>query len=267
MVDDAAAQKALEFELHWHPEPGVLDGLVVMTVLYFLALGPLRKWLKPETEFPKAKAAWFMGGVFTLFLAVGTPIEELGERYLFSVHMIQHVILVYIVPVFFLKGLPEFVVRPFLEMEWCGPLVRFVTKPVVGFILFNVAFYVWHLPGLYEWALRDPALHFLEHATFMGVAFIMWYPLMPPVEQEQPLHDGVKLLYVLAIGIGQTPLFAFLTFSPTVFYPTYAAAPRIVELTPLQDQVLGGVIMKLTAAVVMFAALVAFFIRWYERER
>lgn len=261
------ADDIVTFQIHWHPEPGVLDGLVVLSVLYLLAVGPLRDWLSKDTPFPKAETAWFFTGVLTLFLAVGTPLDEIGESYLFSVHMVQHVILIYVVPIFFLKGLPDFVIRPFLEMEWSGPLIRFFTHPVVAFIVFNTAFYTWHLPGLYEWALRDPQIHMLEHTTFIGIAFLMWWPYLPPAKDQQPIHEGLGLLYILALSIGQTPLFAFLTFSNEVFYPTYAQAARITTLTPIQDQILGGVVMKLSAAVAMFLVLGILFVRWYHRER
>ncbi len=258
----------VELELHWHPEPGVLDGIVVLSVLYLIAAGPLRAMLAgKDAPFPRVSALWFFSGVLSLFLAVGTPLDEIGERYLFSVHMVQHVILIYIVPVLLLKGLPGWMLRPLLAMDWSRPLLKFLTHPVVAWFLFNFVFIIWHLPGLYEWALRDPTIHFLEHATFMGVSILMWWPLLSPTAELPRLDYGPQLLYVLAVGIGQIPLFAFLTFSSKVFYPTYRAAVRITSLTPLQDQILGGVVMKLAGMVAMFWALAVIFYHWYQRER
>ncbi len=261
------ADDVVTFQVHWHPEPGVLDGLVVLTVLYLVAVGPLREWLSKGTPFPKKECGFFFLGVLAMFIAVGTPIEQIGESYLFSVHMFQHVILIYIVPVLFLLGLPDFVIRPIASMEWSGPLLRFFTHPVVAFLTFNALFYGWHIPGFYEWALRDPFIHMLEHATFIGASFLMWWPYMPPLKDQQPIHEGLGLLYILALSIAQTPIFAFLSFSSEVFYPTYARAARITHLSPIQDQILGGIIMKLSAALVMFLVLGILFFRWYRRER
>ncbi|MGE0493643.1 MAG: cytochrome c oxidase assembly protein [Vulcanimicrobiota bacterium] len=257
----------MNLELHWHPEPGVLDGIVVLSFLYLLAAGPLRKYLDESQPFPKRQTLWFFSGVVVLFLAVGSPLEKLSEEYLFSAHMFQHVLLIYLVPALFLKGLPAWMMRPLLAMEWSGPLFRFFTRPVVAWLVFNGLFYLWHVPGLYEWALRDPSIHFLEHATFMGAAMLVWWPTLSPTEELPRLDYGPQLLYVLAIGLAQTPLFAFLTFSSTVFYPTYAQAARITSLTPIEDQVLGGVIMKLAAMVATFYAVAFIFYRWYEKSR
>lgn len=257
----------MAFEIHWHPQPGVLDGLVVISVLYGVLVGPLRKYLAPEEPFPKAAALWFSLGVFTLFLAVGTPLDEIGERYLFSAHMLQHVILVYVVPIFFLLGTRDWMLRPLVSMEWSAPLFGFFTRPLVALLVFNLLFYVWHIPGLYDWALRDETVHFLEHASFIGAAFLMWWPLLSPMEDFPRLHYGPQLLFILASGIIQTPLFAFLTFSESVFYVSYLTAPRITSLSPLQDQVLGGVIMKLAAMAWMFLALAVVFACWYRKER
>lgn len=252
--------------LHWHPEPGVLDGLVVISVLYALAVGPLRRFLAPEKSFPKKEACWFYGSVLLLFLAVGTPLDEIGEKYLFTAHMLQHTILIYPVPVMMLLGTPDWVLKPIVNLEWSRPLFYFLTRPVVAFLLFNACFTIWHIPGFYEWALRDPQIHFLEHATFILTALLAWWPVIPRVEEFPGLHPGGQLLYLLAMGIAQSPVFAFLTFSGEVFYPTYEAAPRLLAMSAMEDQVVGGILMKLAGMAAMLGAMVVVFYRWYVAE-
>ena len=258
--------KTIPWEWHWHPEPGVIEGLVVLTVLYWLALGPARNYLAPGAVFSRWRIAAFHLGTLLVFWAVASPLEELSEQYLFCAHMFQHTILVFPVPLLWLWGTPPWLIKPFLEMDWSAPLLRFFCRPVVALLTFNFVFYAWHIPGLYEWALRDPKIHVLEHASFMVASMLQWWPLMPPYPVRPPLHHGFQLLYLLGGAIMQFPLFFLLAFMNKCYYPTYVAAPRIVQLTPLMDQQLGGIVMKLAAMAVMFTAVGVVFGRWYYAE-
>jgi putative membrane protein len=252
---------------HWHPDPEIIDGVIATTALYYLAIGPGRSWLAPGKAYPWQKAICFALGTLALLLAVVTPLDEISETYLFSAHMLQHIILIYPVALFWLWGMPDWLLRPLVEMEWSRPLIRFFTIPLVAFLVFNGMFYVWHLPPLYEWALRDSKIHLLEHASFMVTAMLMWWPLVHPLPEMPRFHAGGQMLYLLAGSIVQMPLFGFLAFGETVFYPTYLHAPRLIGwLDPLADQQLGAVIMKISAMLVMFGALVVVFTRWYIKE-
>jgi putative membrane protein len=259
-------QEVITWAPHWHPDPGIIEGLVSLTVLYFLAVGPGRSYLAPGERFSRWQGLSFTLGTILVFLAVASPLDELSEQYLFSAHMFQHVILIFPVPVLWLWGTPGWLVKPLLDMDWSAPLLRFFTRPLVAFLVFNLLFYIWHIPGLYEWALRDSKIHFLEHATFMGAAVLQWWPLMAPLQVQKPLHHGWRLLYLLAGAIVQLPLFFMLAFMNRVFYPTYVNAPRITFLTPMADQQLGGIIMKVASMVTMFIAVAVVFGGWYLQE-
>jgi putative membrane protein len=249
------------------PDPGVIDGLFALSVVYALAVGPGRKYLAPDQPFEKKRAASFLVGFLILVGAVATPLDHIGETYLFSAHMLQHVLLIFALPPFLIYGTPIWLSDFLFRAEGLGKILRFCVNPIVACAFFNGALIIWHVPSLYELALRDPFLHLLEHATFVAVSIFMYWPLMGYETGREPLHNGLKILYVLAVSIGQLPLFAALTFCTSVLYPTYAKAPRYFEtLTPLGDQILGGIIMKLTAAVFMFTGLVVYFYRWYRSE-
>lgn len=265
---DIEPLKTIAWEWHWHPDPGVIEGLVALTVLYALATGPARSYLTSNISepWPWLRRLSFHLGTLLVFLSVATPLDELSEQYLFWAHMLQHVILVFPVPVLWLYGTPGWLLKPLLDMDWSAPVFRFFTRPLVAFFTFNLLFYIWHIPGLYEWALRDSKIHFLEHATFMGAALLQWWPLMPPLEVNKPLHHGWQLLYLLASAIIQFPLFFLLAFTNRVYYPTYLNAPRIMQLDPFQDQQLGAIVMKVAAMVVMFIAVAIVFGRWYLME-
>lgn len=239
---------------HWHPDPGVMEGLSALTVIYLLSCRGLVWWRK----------LCFHLGTLLVFVAVGSPLDEISEKYLFSAHMFQHVILVYPVPVLWLFGMPQGFFDALLAMEWSAPLLRFFSRPVVALLSFNLLFYAWHIPGLYEWALRDNKIHFLEHATFMGAALLQWIPLIRPLHR---FHYAGQLIYLLAGAILQFPLFFLLAFMNRCYYPTYMNAPRICFMTPIVDQQSGAILMKLAAMAVMFISLVVIFGRWYYSEQ
>lgn len=249
------------------PAPGVVDGILAISVLYILAVWPLRKYLAPEQPFERWRAVSYFTGVWILILAVATPLDEIGETYLFSAHMLQHVILIFLLPPFLLWGLPHWLVAFLFRTEGLGKVLAFLVKPVVSCFLFNFMLAFWHIPAFYELALRDSFIHLLEHVCFVATAILMYWPLMEPGGEDQRSHSGIKLLYILGVSIGQLPLFAALTFSTKVFYPTYEAAPRyIADLSPLEDQILGGAIMKFAAVIYMFLGLCVYFYRWYRAE-
>jgi putative membrane protein len=249
------------------PDPGVVDGLLALSVLYALAVGPGRKYLAPEKPFEKKRAISFAIGFVILVLAVATPLDHIGETYLFSAHMLQHVILMFALPPFLIYGTPVWLSDFLFRTEGLGKILKFCVHPVTACVAFNAALILWHVPAFYDLALRDSFVHLAEHVTFVTVSIFMYWPLMGHETGVEPLHYGLKILYVLAVSLGQIPLFAVLTFCPSVLYPTYAKAPRYIEgLTPLGDQMLGGVIMKLVAAVYMFTGLAYYFYRWYIKE-
>lgn len=249
------------------PDPGVVDGIFALAVLYALAVGPGRRTLAPDEKFEPKRAAAFAIGVLILILAVATPIDHIGETYLFSVHMIQHVILMYLLPPFLILGTPAWLADFLFRTEGMGRILKFAVKPVVAGLMFNVVLTLWHFPAFYELALRDPLIHLLEHVTFIVVSIAMYWVLIGTDNTVKPPHIGLKILYILGVSLGQLPLFAVLTFSKDVLYPTYANAPRyIADISAIDDQMLGGVVMKLVAGAFMFIGLIVYFYRWYLSE-
>jgi putative membrane protein len=208
-----------------------------------------------------------MLGLFTLYGAIATPLDALGEHYLLSAHMLQHIILIYPVPMLLLMGLPAWMLRPFMARFGIERLVRFLTRPVVALIAFNLVLIAWHIPGLYEWALRDRRMHNLEHVTFLLTALLMWWPVLSPMPTFPRLTWGGQMVYLFAHSITQIPIFAYITFRGEVLYPTYETAARIVPLTPLEDQQLGGILMKGANMVVLFTMLAVVFWRGYQAEK
>lgn len=229
-----------------------------INVAFFNYLIPLMIGAR-DVAFPRLNAF----GYFT----VASPLDAIGEAYLFSAHMVQHMILIYVVPVLFLLGLPAWLLRPVMTVGAVSFICRWLTHPIIACLLFNLNFAVWHIPALYEWGLQNRAVHILEHGMFMSTAVLMWWSLSSRLPEHPRLPPGLQVLYILTLALGQIPVFAYITFAGEVLYPTYATAVRLVPLSPLEDQQLGGIIMKTVSMAVRFAMLALAFRRWYQTEQ
>lgn len=250
---------------HWHNEPFLVGGLVIASWLYTMLVGPLRGVVAPPgTPLPRREAACFAASVLLFYLAVGSPLDQIGERFLFSAHMIQHQIMIYPAAVCMLLGLPGWLVDAAARQPIVGPLGRLLTRPVIAGPIYVLVLSVWHVPALYDWALQDKLVHVIEHLMFFGAALLLWWPLFGPGTAWPRARPGTQMLYVFLVTVGMTPVFAFITFSEEILYPTYEYAPRIVNLTPREDQVLGGVLMKLGGLTASLAAFAWSFAQWYR---
>ena len=248
---------------HWHNEPYLVGGLIALGWLYALATGPFRHRLSAGgTPFPRAHAIRFYSALFIFYLAVGSPLDQAGERFLLSAHMVQHQLIIYPAAILFLTGLPRWLVsrltaRPALRLPF-----RLFTHPVACAAGYTVIISVWHIPALYDWALRERPVHIAEHVTFFAAALLYWWPLLSPSREFPAARHPVQMIYLVGVTILMTPLFAYLGFSKEILYPTYEYAPRL--FSPAQDQLLGAAIMKLGGMFVTFIALIWVFYRWYQ---
>lgn len=245
-------------------EPDLLIVLGLLTLAVAWVLGPLRRQHASEVS-PRRAWAFYLGGVAFFYLGAGTSIDEIGESYLFWMHMVQHMIFMYLAAPLLVAAVPEWFAERLGRSRVWGPLARFWTHPVVACVTYSAVFGLWHIPALYDWALRDQLIHNLEHATMLGASVLMWWPLIGPRRGVPRAGHAVALFYLLGLTILNMPLFAFLTFAKRVLYPTYAAAPRIIEgMDAFQDQVLGGALMKISGMLVLFGLMVVIFLRWYR---
>ena len=254
---------------HWHNEPYLVGGLVFLGWLWAVLAGPWRPRLaSPATPFPRGHAVRFYLGLFFFYLAVGSPLDQIAERYLFAAHMAQHQLLVYPAAILVLRGLPHWMIDGFLGRPGLRSLGRFFTHPLICALTYALVVGVWHAPSLYDWALRDKLIHILEHIMFFAAGLLYWWPLISPSRVLPPANAGVQMLYLLGATIAMTPVFAYLTFSQDILYPTYEFAPRIIaDFTPAEDQLLAGVMMKIIGMIVSLIAFIICFYRWYQEKK
>src|SRR5262245_51745018 len=205
---------------HWHNEPWLIGGLVLLGWLWAVLAGPFRARLAPGAPFPRAHAVRFYLALLVFYLAVCSPLDQIAERFLFSAHMAQHQLLVYPAAILFLLGLPHWMVDGVLGQPAVRNVGRFFTHPLVCALLYALVVGVWHAPSLYDWALREKTVHIIEHIMFFAAGLLYWWPLLSPSRVLPRSTPGVQMLYLLGATIAMTPVFAYLTFSQDILYPT-----------------------------------------------
>jgi len=251
---------------HWHNEPFLIGGLIFLGWLFAILAGPWRERLAPGVPYPRGHAVRFYAALLFFYLAVGSPLDQIAERFLLSAHMLQHQIIIYPAAILFLLGLPDWMVRPATRQPVLRPLLRVLTHPIVCGVIYIAVLSVWHLPAFYDLALQNRPVHIAEHFMFFGAALFYWWPLLSPSREFPPASRAVQMLYLVAVIIGMTPVFAYITFSQDVLYPTYEFAPRITGLTAASDQLLAGAMMKLIGMAVAMIAFGISFYRWYQAD-
>lgn len=252
--------------LGWELDPVLLGTLLSLAAVYVLLAGPLRSRLPGAVPLRPSQMVLFVLGIVAAFLTEASPLHDLSEKYLLSAHMVQHLLLSYVVAPLLIAGTPGWMVRPLARNRISGPLMRAITRPLTAFILFSLAFSLWHLPWIYEAALGDDFVHHSQHLVFLALAVAVWWPVMSPLPEMPRLGYGLQVGYLVALPLGQFFVAAILTFAPESFYPTYQEAPRVLPMSAAADQQLSGVIMKITSFIAFGVPLVIAFMHWFTRE-
>ncbi|HEY7065124.1 MAG TPA: cytochrome c oxidase assembly protein [Chloroflexota bacterium] len=254
----------IDWHIHWE----IAIQLGMLLAAYLLVIGPLRhRFVYADIVRPSRSRVWlFTLGVLVIFLAEATPIHELSEQYLFSMHMTQHMLLVLLAVPLMMLGTPAWLIRPLAHHPLIWPVLRVCTRPLIALVLFNGTLAAWHLPQLYDWTLWNHNAHILEHVTFLVTAVFMWWPILSPLPELPRLTYPLQILYLFIESLVPGVLAALITFSDRVIYPTYAAAPRITSLDPIADQQIAGLIMKLAGTAMLWLLATVIFFIWANRD-
>ena len=248
-------------QLHWLSDPAVLAPLALLAGVYAWRFAAARREAGGRGTGP-LRALAFAAGVLVLAAALVSPIDGLGEDYLFSAHMLQHVLLGDIAPLLLLLGLSRVIMRPatrrLMRVErMLGPLAA----PATGLVFWLSLMYVWHVPALYDAAAENPLIHLLEHVSFFTAGVALWWPLIQPVPMRRRLTGLQPIAFIAAAKAGLAALGLYLAWSSTALYPYYERTPRIWGLTPVEDQNIGGVIMMVEQSFTLVLVMVALFVR------
>lgn len=250
----------------WKLYPSFMVGWLLFGAVYFLCVGPLRHRFPGSKPATTGQVACFSGALLAMVLSLQGPLHELSDYFLFSAHMVQHLVLILLMPPLLLAGIPDWLLRPALNVKAIKLVARALTLPLVAFALNNAIFLAWHFPGPYDLMMRDHAVHVAMHLTIMVTGVIMWWPVMSPLPELPRIAAPLQMVYLFLVGIPMMLSAALITFSANAMYSWYVEAPRLWGLSPLEDQRLGGVIMWVPGGLVLWIAITAVYFRWTQRE-
>jgi putative membrane protein len=250
----------------WRVYPAFMVGWLLFVGAYFLLIGPLRHRFPGSRPATSRQVASFSFAAAAMFLSLQGPLHELSDYFLFSAHMVQHLVLILLMPPFLLMGIPDWMLRPAVRVKWVGKVARALTLPLVAFALNNVIFLAWHFPGPYDLMMRNHDVHVTMHLMIMVTGTIMWWPVMSPLPELPRIAAPLQMVYLFLVGIPMMISAALITFSGTPLYSWYVEAPRVFPLDPLSDQRLGGVIMWVPGGLILWIAITAVYFRWTQRE-
>jgi cytochrome c oxidase assembly factor CtaG len=208
---------------------------------------------------PGWRTACFAAGLVTVVVAVSPPLDELSEQLLLA-HMAQHLLLADLGALLLVLGLTGPMLAPLLSLPVLGRL-RVLAHPAVALPLWAVDLYLWHLPALYQAALRHATVHALEHAMFLAFGLNMWMALLGPLPKPEWFGNLARLGYVVAVRMAGAVLANVLLWSGTVFYPYYDAGAAGWGITALRDQAAAGGIMMVEGSFLTIGLFAWLFLR------
>ena len=250
----------------WNPAPSIYIGIALLIALYLYAIGPLRKKYRLADAVKRSQVIFFVVGMLVMFVALASPLDELGDEYLFSAHMVQHLLITLVAPPLLLLGTPGWLLQPLLRNRVLLNIGKVLTHPFVAFFLFNINFWLWHAPPLYNETLANENVHIFEHMLFIVTAVIYWWPILSPVEELPRLSLGGQVLYLFLSGMPSVALGAGLTFIPPLYSPYIQQPIRAWSISPATDQQLGGLIMWVPVNIIVIVIVSILFIRWMQAQ-
>jgi cytochrome c oxidase assembly factor CtaG len=246
----------------WTVEPWVI--IFALALMGFYAIMPGKK--------RSGKSLLFAGGVALMVLALISPLDYLGRNYLFSAHMIQHILLLLVIPLMLLSGIPEEAADRALNAPVAGGVMKLLGNPVPAWLLGVGSMWVWHMPSLHETVLRNEGLYTAQQISFVLVGMIFWWPVFSPVERVR-LSPLPATLYLASACLGCSILGMLITFAGAGLYPAYinpADSAGILSyirkdlcITAGVDQQIGGLTMWVPGCLIYLAASMVTIARWY----
>ena len=213
-----------EFSVHW----STAIGCAALLALYAWRARATTSDCGASGPAPRLRIrerALFVTGLALIFLSLNGPLHDLSDTYLFSAHMVQHLLLTLVVPPLLLMGTPGWMFRPALKYSWVNALARNITGARVAFVIFNVVVAVWHLPPMYNTAMAYHNVHIAQHLMFMVSATIMWWPLLSPLPELPRLSYPGQMLYAFLMTIPMSIVAIYVAMADHVLYPAYSDSP------------------------------------------
>lgn len=277
------------FRALWSPYFMVFIALIA--VVYFLITGPYRHKFGGGNKASVKQQLSFYTALLCLYIVKGAPIDLLSHITL-TAHMIQMAIYLLVVPILIIIGIPAWLWRTVIDRPFIKPVVEIGTKPLISLLVFNGLFSIYHIPVFFEFAKTSPVIHFFVHGILFIAAFFMIFPLLSPLKEFDRMQPLLKIGYIFANSVLITPACALIIFAPEPIYATYTQggawmqamslcvpgnvlqglAPGLTgpemftPISTLEDQQLGGIIMKIMQEFTYGAILAVVIFSWFRGE-
>ena len=248
---------------HVHPDVWLLFGSIIAA---YLIAGRRHERATGEATEPR-KRRLFLLGMGVLWLGADWPIHDLAERYLYSMHMTQHLLFTLVAAPILIAGMPVWLLRELLAPTPIRRIFRFMTRPLVALIFFNAVLLFTHWPDVVAASVGSELVHLGLHVLIVTSALVMWWPVMSPLPEMPSLPPPGQMLYLFLQSLAPTIPASFLTFGHKPLYPVYATFPRIWGIDALTDQLIAGLIMKLLGGLLLWGVIAVIFFRWYNQEQ
>lgn len=248
----------------WHLHPDVVLWIGGWILVYLWGVRIIGR--AAGRRVTRAQLAWFMSGMAVLYLGAGSPIHDIAEQRLFSVHMAQHLLFSLVAPPLLLLGIPDWLLRPLVRPRAMLRLGRVLTAPLFALTLMGIVTVVTHMPAVVDYILRHHYAHFAAHVVLVAASLLMWWPVLSPLPELPRLSPPFQMGYLFVQSFVPTVLASFITFSDSVWYDFYAAAPRMWGMSAKTDQLVAGLIMKLAGGAVLWTVIGIVFFTWVARE-
>lgn len=276
------------FQALWSPI--MIGVLVFLTILYFLITVKWRKDFKVSEPLKRKEAAYFLIGLVLLYMVKGSPVD-LMAHIMFSFHMVQMALLLLLVPPIIMKGIPWWVWKAVIELPAVRKVFPVLTKPLLSLIVFSGLFSIYHIPFLFDYIKLDEGLHGTYTFILFLSAIFMWWSIVDIEGVSQHLHGLKKIGFIIGSAVLITPACALIIFTGTPLYDTYTnpdiwlkamelcvpadtlaglslSGPELFSnMTPIADQQLGGVLMKIVQEIIYAVFLMSIFFKWYKNEQ
>lgn len=252
----------LDWSVHWD----TIALCLALSYGYYYAATRLRPRVSDAARIKRSQVVLFSLGVLALYVGGGTAIHDLGEEYLFTAHIMQHLLYTLVAPPLLIAGTPAWLWKWLLSPRPIMAVARVLTKPVIAFAFFNTILLFTHLPPILDLTLRVGAVHFTFHVLFVVSAMIMWWPILSPLRELPRLAPPLQMAYLFMQSLLPAIIASFVTFADTAVYSFYEEAPEIWGISPVADQQIAGGLMKLVGSFILWSFMTVVFFKWYARE-
>lgn len=258
------AQALDPWRYQWHPEVWVLVGFLTIAYIYMVrVIGP--KAVPPgQPAVTRFNIGCFVGAMVMLWIASDWPMHDIGEEYLYSAHMLQHMMLSYFLPPLVLMATPQWLLRVLIGDGRLYRVFAFMCRPVFAAVAFNTIVIITHIPGVVNASVDSGPLHYTLHFAVVMFSLLMWMPVVGPFPELQISSIG-KCVYLFVQSLVPTIPAAWLTFAEGPVYRSYDQPVRVWGMTLIHDQQLAGAIMKTGGSIYLWGIIIFLFFNRFAK--